>query len=190
MATINPLLAGEASDPELVRLALGEDKRAFGLLMSRHEISVLRYLAGMVGQSADAHDVAQDTFVAVYRNLWRYDPDRPFLAWLFVIARNKARDFHRRRSVLKWVSIEADYDNNVSQDPGPEDEIVDRDTLARTQQAIAQLAEGLKTPLLLSSIEGLPLAEIGKIMGLSTKAVEVRIYRARKKLKQVIPREG
>lgn len=182
--------SSEPSDSALIEAAAKGERRAFSSLVNRHSDALIRFLTHHLGSEADAHDAAQDTFVAIYRNLDRFDPALPFRPWVFTIARNKARDMHRRRAALRWINIEDQPLCYKSEGPDPEEETGARQDIERTQEALGALPEGLRTPLLLSAVEGLSLAEIGTVMDLSTKAVEVRIYRARKQLRTVLEREG
>ena len=101
---------------------------------------------------------------------------------------------HEPRTVaefdLRWVGAETDFSGMPSAEAGPERVTEDRDDLRRVSALVAELPEGLRTPLLLSAMEGMSLAGIGALMGLSAKAVEVRIYRARKALKVQFGDEG
>lgn len=184
---------GSALDPTDEQLAIRArdgEKLAFNQLMQRHAPRLVQFLERQVGGRADAEDVAQNTFIAIHRNLARFDADKSFVTWMFFIARNKAKDHHRRRAVLNWVGFEDRAEIMPSDDPDPETTVGDKADLARADALIRALPEGLRTPLLLSVVEGLSLAEIGAAMGISEKAAEVRVYRARKKLKDDFYREG
>jgi RNA polymerase sigma factor (sigma-70 family) len=174
---------GNAEDVDLVAQARCGRNQAFNLLMRRHSPMVVRYLARLLGNMDDAQDAAQETFVALHRNLHRFDPSRTFVAWLFHIARNKGRDALRKRTAMRWLGGDDSMEQYASSAPAQDIEVSDRQTLERVEGAIRDLPEGLKTPLLLSAIEGLTHAEIGTVMGLTPKAVEVRIYRARSRLR-------
>jgi len=184
MSTGIELDESEREDAQLASDAHGGSHAAFNRLMDKHQPTVLRYLTGHIRNSADAYDIAQDTFVAVFKNLDRYDRSRPFLAWLFVIARNKARDHHRRQRTLRWVGLDGEQDVIATDAPDPEVSAIGVNELSKARDIIATLPDGLRTPLLLSVMDELSLAEIGDVMGISTKAAEVRIYRARKLLKE------
>lgn len=175
---------GERDDDTLVSQAAAGHQSAFSHLVERHSPMILRFLTRLVGNEDDAQDAAQETFVALYRNLDRFDPSRPFTAWLFHIARNKGRDVLRKRTALRWLGGDEMLENHAALAPLPDTEVSDRQALEQLEMSIATLPEGLKTPLLLSAIEGLSHSEIGSVMGLSTKAVEVRIYRARFRLRE------
>lgn len=172
----------DIEDAHLALQAAKGDDLAFNRLMHRHGAAIYRFLFRMLRDAGDAEDAAQETFVAAHRNLSRYDPDRPLLAWLFQIARNKARDQIRRRVVRRWLTAESLDDRHAAADATPERIVQDRDDLAALESAIARLPEGLRTPLLLSAVEGMAHSEIAEVMGLSVKGVEMRIYRARKKV--------
>lgn len=172
-----------AIDVDLVAKARNGRTQAFDTLMQRHSPMVVRYLTRLLGNLDDAQDAAQETFVALHRNLHRFDPKRPFVAWLFHIARNKGRDALRRRTAMRWLGGNDSMDQHATTAPSPDVEVSDRQALEQIDAAIQRLPEGLKTPLLLSAIEGLSHAEIGNVMGLTPKAVEVRIYRARSRLR-------
>ena len=178
------------SDADLVRRAAGGERGAFDMLMTRHAGRVVRFARAHTGSASEADDIAQESFVALHRNLHRYDPARAFETWLFAIVRNKIRDHHRRRAVLRWVGAEPDFSDMPAGEAGPDRQLEDRGDLRRVEALMAGLPEGLRTPLFLSAVEGMNLAEIGDLMGLSAKAVEVRVYRARKKLKAQFEDEG
>lgn len=178
------------SDADLARRAAGGERGAFDMLMTRHAGRVVRFARAHTGSASEADDIAQESFVALHRNLHRYDPARAFETWLFAIVRNKIRDHHRRRAVLRWVGAETDFSGMPAGEAGPDRQVEDRDHLRRVEALMAGLPEGLRTPLFLSAVEGMSLAEIGDLMGLSAKAVEVRVYRARKKLKAQFEDEG
>jgi len=158
--------------------------------MRRHGAALVRFLTRQVGNRDDAEDVAQNTFVAIHRNLDRYDETRSFVTWMYFIARNKAKDHHRRRAVLRWVGYDEAASDFPSGEPDPETRVSDRGDLQRAAAQIRAMPEGLRTPLLLSAMDGMSLAQIGDVMGISAKAAEVRVYRARKFLKERLPGEG
>jgi RNA polymerase sigma factor (sigma-70 family) len=178
------------SDEQLAGRARAGDRMAFNRLMQRHAPRLVNFLERQLGSRSDADDVAQNTFIAIHRNLHRFDETRAFVTWMFVIARNKAKDHHRRRAVRNWIGLEEPSAPAPVDPTTPERIVSDRDELARVNTAIQAMPEGLRTPLLLSVIDGMSHAEIGSVMGLSEKAAEVRVYRARRRLRDSFPPEG
>lgn len=182
---MNP--AGDRTDPELARLAAGGDDRAFAELVRRHQEPLLRLMRRYLGNADEAHEAAHEAFLAAWGALRRYDPERPFGAWLRSIAINKARDRGRRivvRRLLFGESMQTQTDEPTWRDPAPlsDEALIERERLASLDRAITQLPRNLKEPLLLTAIEGLSHREAGDVLGLSAKSIETRVYRARKRL--------
>lgn len=178
---------GARPDAELAVLAAAGDDRAFAGLVRRHQDGVFRLLRRYLGDDDEAQEAAHEAFVAAWGALRRYDPQRPFGAWLRTIAINKARDRGRRMAVRRLVfgaSPQADAEGRDWADPGQlSDEVmIEREQLAALETAIARLPRGLKEPLLLMALEGLSQKEAADALGFSPKAVETRVYRARKLL--------
>lgn len=183
--------ASAATDGELAARALAGEERAFTLLMRRTKEPLHRFARRYTGDEDLAYDVVQQAFVAAWRSLRRYDPAYPFEAWMRAIVRNKCRDALRKAKVRRWISLSPVTASGADLDapalgPDPEHSMAARDELARTKAAIATLPDGLKTPLILTALEGLTMAEAAAELGLTEKAVENRLYRARKRLMQVL----
>src|SRR5688500_6166407 len=99
----NGAAESSAVDLALVRLAQAGDDHAFGQLIERNRRAVYRAAYAALGSEADADDVAQETFVAVYQKLQGFRGDASFRTWLLAIAWRKALD--RRRSVGRWMRL-------------------------------------------------------------------------------------
>jgi RNA polymerase sigma-70 factor (ECF subfamily) len=181
--------AAEPSDAELAASAAAGDERAFTRLMRHHKAPLYRFIRRYTGEADEAYDLLQESFTAVWSALGRYDRARPFATWLRRIALNKCRDWSRRRAVRRWLTRSEGLDSPAGQGladgaPSPEAALDEHDRLARLDGEIARLPAGLKEPLILTALEGLSHAEAGRLLGLSAKAVEVRVYRARKALSE------
>jgi RNA polymerase sigma factor (sigma-70 family) len=178
------LALGEASDAELVALARGGGQAAYRALTERHRDSIYRLARGATGDTEEALDVTQEAFIAAFGALDRYDLARPFRAWIARIALNKARDAMRRRAVRKMFSLAMREEFAETPDPAipADDALAGRQELARASAAITDLPTRLKDVLLLRTIESMSQAETASALGISEKAVETRLYRARKTL--------
>lgn len=91
---------------------------------------------------------------------------------------------------MNWIGLEGREDSLPAETPDPEQVAGDRAELVKAEAMLKALPEGLRTPLLLSAMDGMSLTEIGAAMGISAKAAEVRVYRARKRLKELFFRDG
>lgn len=178
------------SDADLAALSLGGREAAFAEIMRRHSQAVFRLLRACCGDSDEALDLLQETFVAAHQAMRRYDPDRSMRAWLSTIALNKCRDWGRKRTVRRFltfaVPIGAEAEA-VAQDHVAADVVAaDRQELDRVAKAIAALPRPLRESLVLRTIEGFSQAEAAAVLSISEKAVETRVRRARAKLLQVL----
>lgn len=173
------------SDGELAALTLGGRQAAYAEIVRRHRDGIYRLIRGHIGDADEALDLTQEALLSAYRALARYDRDRPFAAWLSRIALNKCRDWGRRRAVRRLFTFAAPLSEGEQiADPqaAPDVEAADRQALDRLWHAIATLPVNLKEPLLLCTVEEMAQAEAARTLGISEKAVETRLYRARKKL--------
>ena len=174
-----------ASDGELVALQLGGRDAAARELMKRHREPVYRLVQSLIGDPTEALDVTQETFIAAFAALARFDTSRPFRVWLSRIAINKCRDWARRRAVRKFFTFAAPIeaaDAVATGDVAADVLLSDRQELARVRGAIAALPTVLKETLLLRTVEGLSEEETAAALSISRKAVETRLYRARQAL--------
>lgn len=177
----------EASDNELARWAAAGDDRAYSELVRRHKDGLYRLLRRYTGDPDDAYEAAHEAFIAAWSALPRYDPSRPFGAWLRVIAINKARDRGRRALVRRLLFGSRPLEESEAMaavDPaGTADQaLIARQRTQALDRAIAALPPQLKAPLLLTAFDGLSQQEAGEILGVTAKTVETRVYRARKLL--------
>jgi len=168
-------------------LAAQGNRAAFSRLMTATKGDLHRFVSRYVGDPEEALDLTQETYAAAWLSIRRYDPDRPFGAWLRTIALNKCRDWSRRRRVRRLVrgvmGLDAPEAMAVGDPtPGAEDRLDGRRRVEGLNHALRELPDGQRAPLLLAVLEGRSHAEIGQILGLSSKAVELRIARARKAL--------
>ena len=190
--------SGESDDANLVATALAGDDRAFTSLMHRHKDTLYRFVRAHVGDADEAYDLVQEAFVAAWSALESYD-GRPMGAWLRRIALNKCRDWGRRRTVRRFFFGAAPLDEALAatlpEIARASDDGIDDAALERLDAAIAALPNALKEPLILTVYDSLSHSEAGIVLGISAKAVETRVYRARQALAKTLrkiegPSEG
>lgn len=179
------------TDGELAALTLGGRQAAFGEIMRRHQAPVYRLIRAHTGDAEEAFDLTQECFVAAFQSLRNYDNDRPLRAWLTRVAINKSRDWHRRRRIRRLFSLTSSIPPNAiseqrDEEPGADVVASDRAELAHVSRAVSELPLPLKETLLLRTVEGLSQAETATALGISGKAVETRLRRARIKLQEIL----
>lgn len=177
----------------MARLVAGHDA-ALNDLMERHAEKLFHYLVRSLQNEEEAADLAQETFVRVFQNRARFDTRQTFSTWLYAIASNLVRDRYRWRTRHPQVSLDAQNDETgtglmdrlTDANGTPSENLQSTERAEVVRRAVTALPEELRQPLILAEWEGKSQAEIGVILGCSAKAVETRIYRARKQLRQVL----
>ena len=184
----------EAQDTQdMARLAAGHDA-ALNELMERHGEKLFHYLIRCLQNEEEAADLAQETFVRVYQHRARFDSGQKFSTWLYTIASNLVRDRYRWRARHPQISLNAEHEETGTElgarlaHPGasPRESLKTTERVTAVQNAMAALPEELRAPLILAEYEDKPQAEIAQILSWSVKAVETRIYRARKQLRTAL----
>ena len=183
----------QCSDRELAAFARAGQQQAYRELLRRYKTPVCRLIQSNIGDPDEAMDLTQETFVAGFGAIGRYDADRPFRLWIARIALNKCRDWARRRTVRSFFSralpLESAHDV-ASDGPAPDAEAADRAELDRVRAAMARLPANLREVLVLRGVEDLTQAETAELLQKSEKTVEMRLYRARAKLKALLGEPG
>jgi RNA polymerase sigma-70 factor (ECF subfamily) len=173
------------TDGALVRRTLDGDARAFTQLVDRHAAACLRFATRMLGDRADAEDVAQETFLRAYNALESYDDGLPFRTWLFSILINRCRTAMSQR-IRRERRIVADSEalERTSLVAGaPQDSIELREELNR---AIAALSPEQREAFLLRHIEELSYEEIMAVTGAGQSALKMRVKRACERLRELL----
>ncbi len=165
----------QPSDIELMaRLARG-DVSAIGELAHRHERRVLELAFRTLGHWDLAEDVAQETFLRVYRAAKTYQPQAKFTTWLYRIVVNLCLDEQRRQG-KGAVPLEAVAPEGL---PASQENRAEKKELAElVRAAVQQLPERQRLVLVLYRYDGLSHAEISEITGWSQSAVESLLVRA------------
>jgi RNA polymerase sigma-70 factor (ECF subfamily) len=182
--------AVDLPDAFLAVAARQGDEAAFAALMRRHKGWLYQFIRRYVADRDDAYDVLQESFVSAWGALSRFDPERPFEAWLRHIALNKCRDRARRdavrRAALRLFGFGGGDISATSVAPLADSTVTVDHALHRLDVAIGKLSRQLKEPLVLTMLEGLSHKEAGALLGINAKAVETRVYRAKRQLASML----
>ena len=192
MSTNQHEASADPSDEALMLRLRDGDDLALNKLMQRWEKPLVGFNLRYTNNRADAIDLAQETFVRVYENRGRYRPKGKFSTWMFTIAVNLCRNHARwksRHPSISTVSANPDGEENdwsetiTDEAPQPDESAIGSDEAQQIRDAIQELPHTLRTVVLLFEFEGMSHAEIAKVLGCTTKAVETRLYSARKALR-------
>jgi RNA polymerase sigma-70 factor (ECF subfamily) len=174
-------------DAALVRRSLDGDQEAFGVLISRHARSILSVTSRMLGPTADAEDIAQETFVAAFKSLASFQFDAKFSTWLYRIAINKCTDALRARRPT--VSLDDTGDESTAawetaDQETPHWELEQMELAWELDKGIQALPHLYRESFVLKHIEGLGYDEMSEILGVHRDTLKMRVYKARNMLCQ------
>ncbi len=179
------------SDEALMTSFAAGSEEAFEELVQRYAAKITNFIRRQVSDFATAEEIAQDTFVAVYRKKHTFNPEYSFSAWFYKIAINFCRmHFRRKKSSLPTVSMEESQQEGgsslqaalVHKGLGPLDDLSHKDTEEKVQRAIGELPTKHRLVFTLSFYEGMTYQEIGLLLGCSPGTVASRKHTAVKKL--------
>lgn len=178
-------------DLPLVRALQAGDESALNKLMRKYQEPLFWFIWRYTGDEETARDLLQETFVRLYFGIRRFKPHAKFATWLYSIAMNLCRDYARskqRRQSYATEPLDAgDVHREVpAADRGPAADAESHEELAALERAIQELPHDLRTALLLFAVEGRSQQECAELLGVSAKAVETRVYRARKRLEDTL----
>jgi RNA polymerase sigma-70 factor (ECF subfamily) len=178
-------VATAQSEQALVGAARAGDAKAIDALLKRHQGQLYRFALKMCRDEEDAKDILQDTLLASIRALRGFRGRSSVSTWLYSIARSFCIKKRRRSKFApaedKVLSLESVADSCPSPDQqrGPEETVAGYQVQAAIDDAIAALSPMYREVLVLRDIEGLPAAEVGKVVGIGERAVKSRLHRAR-----------
>jgi RNA polymerase sigma-70 factor (ECF subfamily) len=182
----HPTSGVEQSDLELVRRVQRGERAAFDLLVLRYQHKVVKLVARLLRDPAEAEDVAQEAFVKAYRAIGSFRGDSAFYTWLYRIAVNTARNAmaSRQRRPLDYEadlseSEQSAVDARMKHGDTPEAAALSDEIHRTVNRAVADLPEDLRTAIILREVEGLSYEEIAQAMDCPVGTVRSRIFRAR-----------
>jgi len=169
------------TDEELgwVRASQTGDPAAFGRLVSRHQRMIHALAYRMTGSLAEAEDLAQEAFIAAWRQLEGFRGEASFSSWLYRIAVNRCLNWRSRAQRRDAVHLEWS-EQRVSNAPG------DDPRARQVQEALLQLDPAQRAAIVLTVYDGLNHAEAARLLGCAETTVSWRVFMARRKLKQLL----
>jgi len=175
-----PTGGGSADENLLFEASKGELK-AFEEVVRRHQASLVRFLERLIGNRADAEDVAQEAFLAALRKSSSFKGRASVRSWLFAIAKNIARDFlrsrirRRNRELARSVAIE----DKPTQESG-----------RWIRNLLDLLPPKLREALLVCDVFGFTYEEASDVLACPVKTVSTRLFRARERMVEILKAEN
>lgn len=162
----------------MARIAEG-DRDALGALVRRHQGGVYSIARRYLGDRAEAEDVAQDVFLRLWEASPRYRPEKPLLAYLRTITVNLCLDRRRRPSLLS-IANPGGLPGNADSEAG----VLSAEREEALKKALAGLPPAQRMAIVLFHLEGLPVAETARLLGIGVKAAESLLSRGRRALRE------
>lgn len=178
----------------LVAAARGGDRRAMRRLLERMSRPIFRFGRGFCRNTEDAEDVMQETLASLVRSLPSFRGEASLTTWAYAVARNACLRQKRRMGGATVVSLDAPPEGpdgngglELPDDAPDPAGVLERQDLDRAlQHAILALPPALREVLLLRDVEGLPAAEVARVLRLRDRAVKSRLHRARLALRDAL----
>ena len=177
------------------------DLSGFHDLFNKHKRNVINLSYRFVQNKEAAEDIAQEVFIKIYEKKFHLDPRAKFSTWLYKVTVNASIDRTRKKNFFDRSLDQTETDEEgggktlleTLSDPSavsPADALASDEIKKLVRTEVQKLPEKLKTPILLYQFENLPYEEIARILGVTPKAVERKIYHAkeilRRKLSKVL----
>lgn len=183
------VVADTASDHALLEATRIGDEDAFAELVGRYRNPITNYIFRMTNDYEGAVDLAQETFIRVFRAADRYQTTYAFSTYIYRIATNLAISELRKRKRRRLVSLTGFFQDREGGEPQefnppdlkplPDTELVAAERRGAVQRAIGTLPEKYRAPLILRDVEGKSYEDISRILQTSEGTVKSRISRAR-----------
>ena len=178
-------------ESELVERAKNGDTKAFEELMKRNQGKIYNLGLRLLGNSQDAADLLQETFIKAYESLPSFEGKSSFSTWLYRIATNfalmKLRKEKRNKVSLEELKEISDtkYKRRISDwSENPYAHFKNEELRVLLENVINSLPPKYKSVFILHDVEGLPLAKVSEILSLSIPAVKSRVHRSRLYLRE------
>lgn len=194
MARTRRAETGELSEADAIRLAQKGDAAAFEQLYRLHSRRVYALCLRMVGNTAEAEDLAQEAFLQLFRKIHTFRGESAFSTWLHRLAVNVVL-MKLRKKTLPETSLEETTEPD-EETGGPRRDIGGLDVLlsgsidrVNLERAVEQLPPGYKTVFVLHDVQGYEHNEIAEIMGCSIGNSKSQLHKARMRLRELLQEE-
>ncbi|MCI8336514.1 MAG: sigma-70 family RNA polymerase sigma factor [Peptococcaceae bacterium] len=181
-------------DEELVKKCLSGEEAAFEVLVKRYEKQIFSLAYRLCGDYDEAGDLAQEAFLHIYRVLNKFSDDRKFFPWMYRVAHNVCVNTLTKRP-KETVPIEdfASFDfGEEGRMDSPEETFLQAETGSIIREAISELPENYRLPVMYRFLEDLSYQEIADKLEVPVSTIETRLFRGRqmlqKKLKILLER--
>jgi RNA polymerase sigma factor (sigma-70 family) len=176
----------DKADEVLIKEFQHGDVRAFNELVRRYQERVYWVARRLVGDHADADDVAQEVFIKIYDSLKGFRGESSFYTWTYRITVNAALNLLRRNKIREFVRFDEIIAPLVSDEPGPDERAESKEQKTLIDEAIAMLPVKQRTVFVLRYYENLPYDEIAKLLKRSVGGMKANYFQAVRKISRYL----
>ncbi len=177
-------MAETINDEFLVAQFNRSEESAFESIVERYTDDVASLANRLLGWPGDVEDITQEVFLAAFIGLKKFRCDCSLKTWLFTITINKCRSYRHKRLLRSRKFSMANRKASFSMNQGAYGELMDTETFERVRHAISKLPAKYREAVVLRYLQELPNNEITRILEISKNTLQVRLNRARERLKQ------
>mgnify|MGYP000859781235 CR=1 FL=1 len=175
----------------LISNTLNGDIQSFALLVQAYQSQLYNFIYKITKSKEDTEDILQDVFVKVYNNLYKYNDNYRFSAWIYTITVNTIKSTYKKKKLRAVSHYTEDLLEEIpSLEDSPELLVEVKEHYKEIIEAIDSLKEKQKTAFILRYLRDFSYKEIGKIMGISQEAAKMKVQRAKSALAQRILNMG
>ena len=181
------------TEADIIKKCKKGDRDAFDELVKMYQNKVVNIAYGMLSDSDDALDAAQEVFIKVYRGLDSFQEKSSFSTWIYRICANVCNDSLRkrqRRGITVSIENDDDGDNNISEIPSdtptPEENVMMNERQRAVREAINNLSDEYREIIVYSDINQLSYDEISKVLKCPVGTIKSRLNRARNALRKIL----
>lgn len=167
------------------------DASSFEWVVDQYKNKIYALAYGYTKDAHMAQDLAQDIFIKIYQNIGSFQGQSAFSTWLYRVAKNQCIDWIRKNKThIENTFLEGGRWQFKDQSLNPEEKILQEEKNTILHDAIEQLPEKYRTPLMLFHFQELTYDEIAQVLQLPSKTVATHLYRGKKILRKKLISKG
>jgi RNA polymerase sigma-70 factor (ECF subfamily) len=181
----------DLEDNKLVAKIKEGDQKSFEKIIKKYKTQLYPFILKYINNPNDSYDIIQEVFTKVYFNINSFNPSKAlFKTWLYTIAINLCKDYKKKKRLQKAIPFMINDSEKeegfsmekliVSDDISTENELINSQESKKLVVEINKLPDKIRIPLILFYLEEKSYKEVAEILKISTKAVEMKVYRAKK----------
>lgn len=187
---MTPETAQQMTDEQLVALCQKGEGEYFEVLVRRYMEKAFHIAMDFTHNTEEAKDLSQDAFMRAFSRIKQFDGRSSFYTWFYRLTVNLCLDHTRRKGRVVWERLEKENDgvaepiDIVDDSARPEEQVIAGDAIRRADRTLEAMPNKQRTAFLLRNHQGLPIADIAKVMKTTEGTVRVYLHRAVAALRQ------